>query len=75
VFDEEDRTLDLTAVYGFATREVRELQVDRDGKSRRVPIRSGVGAFVVLAVGVGRATLSAVGADGGPLGDPRRIEP
>jgi hypothetical protein len=64
----------MLAIAGFATPSVVELAVDQDAGTRRVPITSRVGAFVVVTVGVSDISVSAHDADREVLGTRKVFE-
>jgi hypothetical protein len=73
VFDDADLELNLRVIGGFAAPLVSGLLLVDGDNERQVPVRSHVGAFALVSVTQGAATLIPVGPDGTPVGPGRQM--
>jgi hypothetical protein len=72
--DEQDRTVFVRGIYGFADMAVRWLRVTSEAGQRTVEVNSPAGAFVVVVLGDGAVDLHGLDQRGADLGEPATNE-
>jgi hypothetical protein len=73
VYDDDETEHELAAVSGFVIPSAVVLRIETDGETLHTTLAKPLNAFVAVAGGRGRMTLSAIDSDGRALGSARRM--
>lgn len=73
VYDVDETEHELAAVSGFVIPSAVVLRIETDGETLDMNLARPLNAFVAVAGGSGRMTLSAIDSDGRAVGNPRRM--